>query len=66
MLRGTDYYSITFAMDPCEVCALNRKNRYDWVRFKLMWRRQARFLCCSQLTFLGALQIGSRFHTKRR
>ena len=31
MLRGAGYVSVTSTMDPCEVCELHRKNRYDLI-----------------------------------
>jgi putative two-component system response regulator len=35
MLRGAGYDSITSTMDPLEVCALHRKNRYDLILLDL-------------------------------
>ena len=35
MLRGAGYVSITSTMDPCEVCELHLKNRYDLILLDL-------------------------------
>lgn len=35
MLRGAGYVSVTSTMDPCEVCELHRKNRYDLILLDL-------------------------------
>ena len=35
MLRGVGYVSVTSTMDPCEVCELHRKNRYDLILLDL-------------------------------
>jgi len=36
MLRGAGYVSVTSTMDPREVCALHRKNRYDLILLDLL------------------------------
>jgi len=35
MLRGAGYVSVTSTMNPCEVCELHRKNRYDLILLDL-------------------------------